>query len=64
VIETYRMLGKLREDELLREARRLQASGAARGSGPRLPARELDALRSTCAAMVAMLRSVVRLSPT
>jgi len=30
VIETYRMLGKEREEELLREARRLQAGEAAR----------------------------------
>lgn len=57
MIETYRMLGKQREDELLREALRLQAGTAARGFGrrPRLP--RLEALRGGCASLLMRLRS-------
>jgi hypothetical protein len=44
VIETYRMLGKQREEELLREARRLQAGQAAKGSSRRPRLRQLEIL--------------------
>jgi hypothetical protein len=59
VIETYRMLGKDREDELLREAQRLQAGEAARGFGPRASGRQLDALRGRWAALLTRLRGAM-----
>ncbi len=59
MIETYRMLGKQREDELLREARRLQAGEAARGFGRRPRGRQLEALRGRCAALLTRVRSAM-----
>jgi hypothetical protein len=57
VIETYRMLGRQREDELLREARRLHAGQAARGFGRRPRRRQLEALRGRCGALLTKARS-------
>jgi hypothetical protein len=58
VIETYRMLGKQREDELLREARRLHAGREANASGsPRLP--RPDTLRRPSKALLTSLRGAV-----
>ena len=57
MIETYRMLGKQHEDELLREALRLQAGTAARGFGRRPRVLRLEALRRGCASLLMRLRS-------
>jgi hypothetical protein len=57
VIETYRMLGAQREEELLREARRLQAGAAARNGRRGRQVRRLETLRGRPAAL---LRALVR----
>ena len=57
MIETYRMLGKQWEEELLREARRLQAGDAARDVARRRRARRLASFRGTCRALLTRLRA-------
>jgi hypothetical protein len=57
VIETYRMLGKQREDDLLREARRLKAGEAAKGVRRRPRGRHLEAVRGRCAALLTRMRT-------
>ena len=59
MIETYRMLGKQREDELLRDARRLQAGDAARRFGRRPRIRHLEAVRRGCVALLTSLRKAM-----
>jgi hypothetical protein len=58
MIETYRMLGKQREDELLREARRLQAGEAAKSCGGR-GRRRLATLYRLCSMLWARLRGAM-----
>jgi hypothetical protein len=59
VIETHRMLGRQREEELLREARRLRAGEAAKGFGRRKRGPQLETLRGRCAALLTRARSAV-----
>jgi len=57
VSEMYRMLGKEREAELLREALRLQAGQTVRGRARGRRARPHDAVRGAGARLLTRLRS-------
>jgi hypothetical protein len=56
VIETYRMLGRQREEELLREAQRLHAGKRTTRSGRRVIARRRHAAGAASATLLANLR--------
>ncbi len=59
MIETYRVLGREWEKELLREARRLQATEGARGVTPRRRGRRVGAFCGSALALLTRLRAAI-----